>query len=95
MAIAQNVATGMHRKTRPRIINDANKAESEVKKTIYKFFGWVLTVLTVAYYTTSFQLLDFHDSVRWFNRMYWSGHIITIALFAIITVLPAPKVKAA
>jgi lysophospholipid acyltransferase len=95
MAIAQNVATSMHRKTRPRIIDDANPNESQVKKTIYSFFGWLLTSLCLAYYTTSFQLLDWNDSVRYFNRVYWLGHLITFGLFVIVTLIPPVKKSSA
>lgn len=92
MAIAQSTATAMHKKTRPLFINDEDpKKNSRIIVFLYQLGGWLLTSLCVSYYTTSFHLLTIGDTCAWFNRMYWSGHIITFALFLLIKLLPTPN----
>lgn len=92
MAIAQNTATSMHRKTRPMFINDEQpEKNSKIILFLYQFGGWLLTNWCISYYTTSFHLLSISESVAWFNSVYWIGHIITFGLFFSLRVIRPPK----
>lgn len=92
LAVAQNTATSMHRKTRPMIINDEQPSKnSSTVVFLYQIGGWVLTTLCISYYTTSFHLLSIHESVTWFNRVYWIGHIVTFALFIGLRMMRVPR----
>ncbi|KAK4690004.1 hypothetical protein P7C73_g106, partial [Tremellales sp. Uapishka_1] len=48
-------------------------------KRAYDFIGWIMVQINLNYIVSSFLLLSFRDSIRAWHRMYWYGHILTIA----------------
>jgi len=61
---------------------------------VWGFICWVSTSLMMSFYLiTPFQLLAFDWSIAFWKSNYYSGHIVLVLFYLVVSNTPSPKVK--
>lgn len=98
MVFITETAKTLHRKLRPRIFKneDNYKQELLLKRFIYRSIATTLTLFFINYYGASFVLLSASDSIHFYSKIYFIGHIGTIIAYIYVTyVMKRPKERTA
>lgn len=93
LAFTNQVASMLHDKLRPRLLNK-KMWQREQNVNLYRVCGFVMTQTAVSYFAASFHLLSWDASIAYYNSMYWIGHFIVLLMFAVLILTPnyrAPK----
>ena len=66
---------------------------NQVTSSLYHVVGIVCTSLVGNYLATSFQNLTFDRAIITWSKLQFSGHIIVVALYMLLSMIPKPRRK--
>lgn len=86
--IATAVNRLAYKRLRPWFLN------SKILKNIYDLLSIIATSLTMNYLVMPFLVLSWENSMRSLQSVWFAGHLILIAMYAIYSIIPQAKKKA-
>ena len=90
MPLAMAVGRGLRRKVRPRFLGGG-----AALKAVYDVACVVCTALAANYLAIPFQVLSLDKGLFAWRQLYFAGHVVLLALYAALLVLPTPRPAAA
>lgn len=66
-------------------------ADDKYSLIFYHFLTWIITRLMIAYLSFPFILLNFYDSIKVYQSLYWFGHVVAIFLYILLPLMFPPQ----
>lgn len=92
LPIATAVNRLAYKRLRPRFIEADGSFGT--KKKVYDVLSFVLTLFAMHYFVMPFQSMSWEHSLASLKNTYFAGHIASVVLYILFSMVPVPKPKA-